>query len=79
MFGLGLPELLLVMIVAGIPIWITARVASKAGFSRWWSLTTVVPVVNVIVLYLFAYSLWPRIDASAGLTEGSGDGPRQLC
>jgi len=39
-----------------IPIW---RIVSKAGYSGAWSLLTWVPLVNLICLWVFAFSDWP--------------------
>jgi hypothetical protein len=39
-----------------------ARVVRRAGFSRWWVLLALVPLVNVLVLWVFAYSRWPALD-----------------
>jgi uncharacterized membrane protein YhaH (DUF805 family) len=36
-----------------------AKILSKAGFSGWWSLLAVIPIVNVICLWLFAFIRWP--------------------
>lgn len=36
------------------------RIVDKAGLPKWWALAALVPVVNVIALWLFAYSEWPR-------------------
>jgi hypothetical protein len=40
-----------------IPIW---KIVSKAGYSGFWSLLSLVPVVNLIMLWVFAFSAWPR-------------------
>jgi hypothetical protein len=34
----------------------------RAGFSPWLSLLALVPVVNVIALWLFAFGRWPAVD-----------------
>jgi hypothetical protein len=34
----------------------------RAGFSPWWSLLALVPGVNVIALWLFAFGRWPAVD-----------------
>jgi len=47
-------------------LWFAARVAQKAGFPGWWSLTLLVPVLNVVVIHAFALSSWPRIDSGSG-------------
>jgi hypothetical protein len=44
-----------------IPFW---RMFSKAGYSRWWSLLMLVPLVNLITLYVLAFSNWPVLRES---------------
>lgn len=39
-----------------IPFW---KIYSKAGFSKWLSLLMIVPLINLIVLYVVAFSAWP--------------------
>ncbi len=39
------------------------RILGKAGISRWWALAVLIPVLNVIVLWLFAYYDWPALRA----------------
>ncbi|WP_374343314.1 hypothetical protein [Azonexus sp.] len=36
-----------------------ARVLPKAGFSSWWALLALVPVGNIIALWIFAFTEWP--------------------
>ena len=40
-------------IVAGV------KVISKAGYSGWWILVSLVPVVNFVMFLVFAFSKWP--------------------
>jgi len=42
-----------------------ARVLRKAGRSGWWALALIVPVVNLVALWVFAYSRWPALGAVA--------------
>ena len=60
---IGLPELLIIAVIAGIfgvlailPFW---KIFSKAGFSGWMSLTQIIPLVNVIALFYLAFAEWP--------------------
>ncbi len=39
-----------------IPI---AMVVKKAGYSGWWCLLALVPFLNVIMLWVFAFASWP--------------------
>jgi hypothetical protein len=45
-----------------VPAW---RIASKAGFSGALSLLMVVPVVNIVLLWVFAFIKWPVEKSSA--------------
>ncbi|QNA90082.1 hypothetical protein G4G28_19150 [Massilia sp. Dwa41.01b] len=39
-----------------VPIW---RILNKAGYSGAWSFLTWVPLVNLVCLWVFAFSSWP--------------------
>ena len=41
-------------------LWMYARILAKAGFNGWWALVGLVPVVNFVAVWVFAYSEWPR-------------------
>lgn len=49
-----------ILFISGIlfvpPIW---RIVSKAGYSGAWSLLAMVPVLNLLLLWVFAFSRWP--------------------
>lgn len=51
-------------LVVAIVVWLVVviayiRIIQKAGYSGWWILIGLVPVVNVIMFLVFAYSRWP--------------------
>jgi hypothetical protein len=39
-----------------VPCW---RIVSKAGYSGAWSLLALIPLVNLIALWVFAFVTWP--------------------
>ena len=53
---------LLLVILAGVPV---ARILHRAGRSRWWTILAFLPFVNLVGLWLFAFSRWPNAPASA--------------
>lgn len=55
MDNFGYP-LIIALILIGIP---AAVVLGKAGYSRWWAILAFIPVVNLIGLWVFAFSNWP--------------------
>ena len=52
--------IILLVILAPL-VWMTSRITRKAGLSGWWAVLTVVPVVNPIVLWVFAFAKWPNL------------------
>jgi hypothetical protein len=49
--------ILLILFSYIIPTW---RIVRRAGYPGAWSLLSFIPVLNVIMLWVFAYSDWPR-------------------
>ena len=49
---------LLVIILVGVPV---ANVLHRAGRSRWWTVLAFVPGVNLIALWVFAFTRWPSL------------------
>ena len=65
MFSLGLPELFLILasvavygLVLVIPLW---QIVQKSGFHPALSLLVFVPLVNIVMLYVFAFAEWPSL------------------
>jgi len=62
MHGLGIPEVLLLLLACvAFTSWIWARISHKAGFSRAWGFAAAVPLLNLIMIWVFAFSEWPAI------------------
>lgn len=64
MFGrVGLPELLVLFVVATLAIGMTVvpfwMIFKKAGFSPWLALTQLLPIVNLVALFYLAFAEWP--------------------
>ena len=49
------------------PFW---QIFSKAGFSGWLSLLLLIPLVNLVVLYIVAFSQWPALKGTASSEGG---------
>ena len=50
---------IIVLAVVAVPTWAWCTIVRKAGFNPWWGLLYLVPLVNLVMLYLFAFSRWP--------------------
>lgn len=38
------------------------RILRRTGFSAWWLLTMLLPIVNMVMLWVFAFVKWPAVD-----------------
>lgn len=45
-----------------VPAW---RIVAKAGYSGAWSLFAFIPMINVIMLWVFAFAKWPATKTTA--------------
>jgi hypothetical protein len=66
MGGFSIFHWLIVLGLIVIPIWAWSTIVKKAGFSPWWGLLSIIPLVNVAMLFVFAYSKWPTDRPSGG-------------
>lgn len=60
--SLGLWGSLLALVISLAIFYPYVRVLRRAGFSGWWFLLMFVPVVNVIMIWVFAFVKWPAVD-----------------
>ncbi len=52
---------LLSILLMAAAVGMSARIAQKAGFSGWWGLTQIVPLVAVVMLWVLAFIDWPAL------------------
>lgn len=46
------------------------RIIQKAGYSGWWVLVGIVPILNVVMFLVFAFSRWPVLREREALRAG---------
>jgi K+-transporting ATPase A subunit len=51
--------LVVLVLIAWAFVAVFGRILNRAGYSRWWLLTMVVPLLNLIMLWVFAFASWP--------------------
>jgi hypothetical protein len=71
--GVGAAGVLLLIYLAIFVISIVAavKVVTKAGYSGWWVLITFVPIVNLVMVLVFAFSDWPVLQEVRALRAQS--------
>ena len=56
-FGLmHLFAVVIIFLIVGIPV---ARILRRIGFSGWWSILAIIPLANLIALWVLAFVDWP--------------------
>ena len=60
--GISIWSLLLMLFIL-MPLLIYVPVVRKAGFVGWWALLIYVPIVNIIIFWIFAFIKWPAEKA----------------
>jgi len=58
------PEILLGLVGLALSVGLVLciwRIVTKAGYSGWWALITLVPGINIVMLFVFAFSDWPAL------------------
>jgi uncharacterized membrane protein YhaH (DUF805 family) len=56
--AIGVIAIIIVLAIYFVPILMIIR---KAGYSGWWILILFVPLVNIIMLWVFAFASWPSL------------------
>jgi uncharacterized membrane protein YhaH (DUF805 family) len=51
--------IVLSLVLTIVYIWAYVRIIRRAGYSGWWILIGLVPVVNVVMFLVFAFKEWP--------------------
>jgi len=64
-----LGALLILLIMFAIVVVPFVRIFQKAGRTGWWAVLMLIPLVNLIVLWIFAFSRWPALETSTGPHE----------
>lgn len=52
---------ILLPIFGAFCLWLGYRILEKAGLDGRWTLILLVPVVNIIMIWVFAFSHWPNL------------------
>ena len=56
-------EMLLMMLMGLFILWLGSRILDKAGIPKGWVLCLLIPIVNIIMIWVFAFTHWPNLKA----------------
>ncbi len=54
----GLVGIGIALVIFVVPL---VKILRKAGYSGWWILIWVVPIANIVMLWVLAFSDWPNL------------------
>lgn len=52
---------LLVAVFAIFVLWLCSMILTKAGIDKFWVFTLLIPVVNILMIWVFAFTDWPGV------------------
>jgi len=64
--GYGLTHWIIFVVMVAVVLYPTGRILKRLGLSPFWSLLVFVPRVNLIALWVLAFSDWPMDKGSSG-------------
>jgi NADH:ubiquinone oxidoreductase subunit 6 (subunit J) len=56
---IGAIFVVIILVVILLPYF---RIFKRTGHNGWWALLMIVPVANIITLYIIAFSRWPALE-----------------
>jgi hypothetical protein len=71
----GAAYAIFILVMVAFYVLIAFMIVKKAGYNPWLSLLILVPLVNFIMLIIFAFSEWPVLRALRGAQSGAGAYP----
>ncbi|MEO9240794.1 MAG: hypothetical protein ABI418_22220 [Jatrophihabitantaceae bacterium] len=69
--------LLVYLVVLVAMVWAYVRIIRRAGYSGWWVLIGLVPLVNVVMFFVFAFKQWPAQRELAELRAWAAQSQQQ--
>lgn len=65
-----LVSLLTLLLIVLVILLLPAQVLRRAGYSRWWALVLLVPIVNLVMVWVFALADWPALRGAPHAGDG---------
>ncbi|MDZ4096129.1 MAG: hypothetical protein U1D35_14610 [Paracoccaceae bacterium] len=62
MNNMGLPGLLMIVIYAALVVVPFFKLWQRTGHNGWISLLMLIPLVNIVLIYVLAFKSWPALD-----------------
>ena len=60
--GASIWQIIIVVVFVAVAIWLPVRILHRAGYSGWWVLLNFIPIVNIVMIWVFPFQSWPNGD-----------------
>ena len=57
--GISIWQIIIILFLVVVPLLMFRKIAKKAGYSGWWSLIMLIPLLNFAMIWVFALVEWP--------------------
>jgi len=64
MGGFSIFHWIIVIAILFVYLFPVIKILQKAGYTGWWSVLILIPGVNLVMLWIFAFARWPNLRAS---------------
>ena len=61
MGSISLWHWIIVIVFVFVYLFPAIKIVRKAGYSGWWCILLLFPIVNLIMLWIFAFARWPNL------------------
>lgn len=60
-------EYLLIFLFMLFTLWLGSKILEKAGYPKFFVLCLLIPILNIVMIWFFAFSKWPNLKADIDL------------
>lgn len=71
MGGISIWQLLIIVVMLLVPLILFGPIAKKAGYSYWAGLLMAVPLLNLVLVWVFAFTIWPIENSNKANQSGT--------
>jgi len=56
-------EYVLIFLFMLFTLWLGSKIVAKAGYPKFFVLCLIIPILNIIMIWFFAFSKWPNLKS----------------
>jgi hypothetical protein len=66
------------VVLAAAVLYPLGRIMNRVGLSPFWSVLVLIPVANLVALWVFAFTEWPREKGGSSANRTASTSPRPV-